>query len=699
MESSRKWPILLAGCIALIVCAICAAGIGLVVAYQEQIVQLFASTPEVEIFPVTPEDDGATSTPRGDAAEYALGDIQALIEQHGGQPCQENPDFTCVTLGMPLDHFDTANTKTLDVVFAIHPATGESRGMFFQAYPGGPGGEGVSTGSIDQTDEGVLESFDLVYFDQRGVGLSSPLTCPSALAAYNADPSEDDTEGEEGPDSPEEQDKWTEQARSFVEDCVEEAGVPSEELQFYNTRQVVEDIEDFREAVGAEKFYMYGVSYGTVVAQEYAAVYGDRLAGMILDGTVDLTMTGAEFSHAQEQAFEKALLATFDACQQDDECSNDFGGDDPLQVYDELAASLADAPQPYAYPLPDGTTAEHLMTFTKLEATATYQMYFSGSRMLFLRALAAANRGDLIPLARLYYAQFKYDPETEVYVGDPNFSDVGYYFVHCADNTYFTGTVEERIAQVFEEGEASIGTEPRLDGGIYTGLVCALWPSAPEDEVRAEPLAAEGIPTFVLNAKLDPATPFEAGQAVFERLDDGYHIYVEGGHHASYGYGETCPDEYVNDFLLTDRVPARREISCEWGDPVIWSYITPMPGDAGQLPEPLDTFFQLDLEIILMPEHFYNSEESKEIATACPYGGSLSFVLENKVETFTFNKCEFSKGLIVSGTGTIDIVPLNSSYTFEVEGLKQGSLVYSLDREAGAISLKGTYDGEEIDLP
>lgn len=697
MEDSRKWLIPIAGCVVLLICAVCAGGIALAVAYQEQLIQVFATTPD--IFAPTSDGNDFAPTPRGGTPTYALGDMQALIQEYEGQPCDENPDFTCVTLTMPLDHFDASNPKTVDVVFAIHPAAGERRGMFFQAYPGGPGGEGVSTGSIDNTDEAVLESFDLVYFDQRGVGLSSPLTCPTALAAYNGDPSQDDTEGEEGPDTPGEQDEWTEEARAFVQDCIEEIGVPAEELQFYSTQQVVEDIEDFRQAVGAEKFYLYGVSYGTVIAQQYAAVYGDHLAGMILDGTVDLTLTGAEFSHAQETAFEKALLATFDTCKKDAECINDFGGDDPLRVYDDLASGLAETAQTYAYPLPDGTTAEHLMTFSKLEATATYQMYFSGSRMLFLRALAAAHRGDLIPMARLYYAQFKYDPETEVYLGDPSFSDVGYYFVHCTDNSYFTGTVEERIAQVFEDGQASIGIDPRLDGGIYTGLVCAYWPSAPDDEVRAEPLVAEGISTFVLNATLDPATPFEAGKAVFEHLDDGYHLYVDGGHHASYGYEETCPDDYVNDFLLKDRLPARREIECTWESPVTWSYIPPMPADAGQISDLLETFYQVDLEIILMPEHFYNSEKSTNISAACPYGGSFSFILENKVETFNFTQCEFSEGLILTGSGTIDMVPLNSSYTFDIDGLKEGSLIYTFNRETGSISLTGTYDGKKVDLP
>ena len=56
-------------------------------------------------------------------------DMAAKLAELGGEPCEENPDFTCVTIQVPLDHFDTTNTKTVDVVFAVAPATGERYGM------------------------------------------------------------------------------------------------------------------------------------------------------------------------------------------------------------------------------------------------------------------------------------------------------------------------------------------------------------------------------------------------------------------------------------------------------------------------------------------------------------------------------------------------------------------------------------------
>jgi pimeloyl-ACP methyl ester carboxylesterase len=692
MKISWKWVIPI-GCVVLLICGVCVAGIALAYTYQDQILEAFAPTPEDATLSPTRQSQATSAPPT-----YDLGDMQGLIQQSNGQPCAEKPDLTCITLTMPLDHFDAANTKTVDVVFAIHPATGERLGMFFQAFPGGPGGEGISTAYLDMFDEKVLEHYDVVYFDQRGVGLSTPLTCPAAIAAYYADPSQDDTEGEEGYDTPAEQEEFMTQTKTFVDDCVKEMGIPSEDLQFYGTKQVAEDIDSFREAVGAEKFYMYGVSYGTTVAQIYAAAHADHLAGLILDGTIDLTMTGDASLHAQEKAFEKALLATLEACKSDDACMTAFNGDDPQKAYDDLAASLAQSPQTYTYPLPDGTTVEHPMTFSKLEAVATYQMYSLASRMLFLRALAAAHQGDLVPMARLYYAQFKYDPTSETYIGDPDFSDPAYYFVNCIDDSYFTGTPDERAAKVIEDGQSSNGIETRLDGNIYTGLVCAYWPNAPQNEVRAEPLTAEGVPTFVLNATLDPATPFEEGEAVYERLADGYELYVTGGQHSIMGYDDTCPDNYITDFLVSGQLPSERKIECTWQEPVTWSYIPPLPEDASELSDLLPAFYRVDLEIILAPEHLYNSMESKEIPVACPYGGSFSFILENEIETFTFTNCEFSRGLILTGTGNVDTGTWNRSYTFDITGLKEGTLTYVYDAESGGVTLKGKYDGEDIDL-
>ena len=625
-------------------------------------------------------------------------DITPKLEELGGVPCEENEELTCVTIQVPLNNFDTTNTETIDVVFGILPASGERYGMFVQAYPGGPGGEGISTAYWDYYDESVLEHYDIVYYDQRGLGLSSPLNCPVAYATdFISYLTEVDTEGVEGYDTSAEQQSLIDDTRKYVDDCVAEIGIEPAKLAFYGTDQVAEDIEFFRSIVGDEKFWIYGVSYGTAVAQTYAYAHPDRLAGVILDGTIDMTVSGEQGSLNQEKAFDKVLVATLNACNANPDCSADMNGEDAVAVYDELAAQVSETPITYEYPLINGGTAKGTFTFNQLEYTAAYQMYALASRMVFLKALASANNGDLVPMLRLMYDNATLDPATYEYIGDPNFSDTMFLSVLCTDDTFFSGTQEERIAQSIEAGQASNGTVPRLDGSVYTGVSCALWPSSPTEVVQREPLTLEDVPVFVLNAKLDPATPFEDGEAVFNNLDNGYHIYAEGGVHSIFGWGYECPDSYVTDFLVNGTLPSEREIVCEdWGDGAIDFYI-PNLGSIDDYADVLEVVRAIDDNIYYLPEYYYGSgEELTDIV--CNFGGTYSFIRNDTGETYTMASCEMMQGFILNGTGSYNADTGVFTWELTVTGNKQGNLTYVMNYATDTVTLNGEYGGETIAL-
>ena len=129
--------------------------------------------------------------------------------------------------------------------------------MYVQAFPGGPGGEGISSAVTFIFSDEILQHYDIVYFDQRGIGLSDPLACPNAYAEnFLSYLNEDDQAGVEGYDTPEEQQAAIDSTRTFVETCVAEMGIDDAKLSFYSTDQVAEDIESFRQAVGDEKLVM-----------------------------------------------------------------------------------------------------------------------------------------------------------------------------------------------------------------------------------------------------------------------------------------------------------------------------------------------------------------------------------------------------------------------------------------------------------
>src|SRR4249919_636857 len=108
-----------------------------------------------------------------------------ILARLGGEPCPDGSEFTCVTVPMPLDHFDPSDTRTMDVTFAVKPATGARKGAFVTAT-GGPGYSGISVADYYTSffEPSVPRRFDLVFFDQRGLALSGGITCPQAAATY-----------------------------------------------------------------------------------------------------------------------------------------------------------------------------------------------------------------------------------------------------------------------------------------------------------------------------------------------------------------------------------------------------------------------------------------------------------------------------------------------------------------------------------
>jgi len=528
------------------------------------------ATPTPTSEPGRPSSPPPTFTIIPSPMPFKIPDMAERLKELGGKPCDGKAGFTCVTLKVPLDHFDPSNPETIEVVFAVAPALGERIGMYVQAAPGGPGGEGISRASTNYFSTNVRKKYDIVFYDQRGIGRSHPLECKNAYASYflaylNAN----DTIGEEGPDTPQEQQTAIQNARSFVDECVAEIGIDPAKLKFFTTDQVAEDIESFRQAIGDEKFMLYGVSYGTSVAQTYARAHLEHLSGLILNGTQDTTLTGDEIAFSQWEAMNMVLLEVFKACDASPDCSKGLEGGSQA-AYDELAQKLAGAPIEYEYPLSIGKKEKRSFTLNMFDFTTYVQLYTLAGRTDLMRVLADFKAGDMLPIARLFYKDASIDARTGKYQGDANFSDTMYYIVWCSDDAYYSGSSEERSNKLMQAGQQLNGLIPRLDLDVLLlGLTCAFWPSAPTSPTIREPLRAEGLPTFVLNATLDPATPFHEGQTVYKNLDNGYHIYVEGGVHSIYGRGYSCPDQYIEDFLVDGTLPAQREIICDWGEAVI----------------------------------------------------------------------------------------------------------------------------------
>ncbi len=616
----------------------------------------------------TQPDPTTTVTIPDDTAPAPPSSTEEILESLGGELCPDS-DFTCVMLEMPLDHFDPAEERTIDVTFAVLPASGESRGAFVTAT-GGPGSSGIAVADsyAGLYDVSIAEQFDIVFFDQRGIASSGGFTCPMAAAEYFRAPG--NAVSAAGINL------FVEAAEEFADDCVDEMGDP-EELAYVSTAQAVEDLEVFRQTFGFDEFVVFGESYGTQLGQTYAAAHGEHLDRLIIDGVVDLTLEGITYHQEMAASSSRTLDLVLEACDEDTLCPADFGmpaGD----AYDLLSSQLIEDDLTAEFPLPDGSTAERSLSLGDLEVVASGQLYEEYDRMMFLRALSAwSGDGDLVPLLRLLYIDLALDPQTEEAIEDPTWSDAMYFGVECLDYAYPGATPEETATAIIDGAPDPAGL--RLASVYYGDLPCAFWPHT-TDEGRPPPLTAEGIDVLVLGSTVDPVTPHHQGVAVHSRLASGHIMSKEGGPHVIYGWGEDCPDREVTAFILDGTAPTS-EIC--YGV-VVGEYQPRF--SAGPEDDAETLMSEVEWEVFYLPEYYYWDWYS-DTSVGCSHGGTLSWTSTDVGADLVFEDCGLSGDVVLTGTGSHDFD--NDIFTLDVS---MGECSYSYERSGGGHRVESACD-------
>lgn len=612
----------------------------------------------------------------------------ALVDATSGLdlfPC-ELSTLSCTTLTVPLDHRANDPSKTLDITFALSFATEESRGILFY-FVGGPGGSGLASAEsyLSSFDASLIENMDIVFVDQRGTGPVHGLACPVAQAKFDIAPAPlSDPEA------------VLASAQAYVRDCTAELDATL--LPVVNTDQAIRDSEMFRQKIGAPKVWLYGESYGTQLAQAYASQFPDATKGVILDGVVDLTLDAEQFYHRYTLAAEALLAETFALCTTLPACQADIPGG-AEQVYDDLAARVANAPVPVTYTLADGTQVQRLLTTGLLEANAFYALYSPEGRAEFLRALAAAGRGNLVPMLQLGYANMYIDPETEIGMKDPGWFGAAYYAITCSDYGSGTGTPDDRARRILDEARALSPKAPRLLRSYYLErIACAYWPHQGAD-TRPAPYAGGDFPTLVLNGDHDPITPITMAYDVFDNARNAYAVFMRGGPHVIWGRGLPCPDSIVQALLYDGTLPAAHEQLCEQDAMADYTPLTlTTPAQAS---DPLTVARAVETELLAYGP--LASWDGKGPATyGCPLGGTLTAVPTEDGSDFTFADCRFWPDLAFSGTGverSMDLPDDSLTLTLGLTGSETGELTYLHRTADEAYSLSGTWNGQPAHLP
>jgi pimeloyl-ACP methyl ester carboxylesterase len=425
--------------------------------------------------------------------------------------------FECTTIKVPLD-YAKPNGKTLSLAVVRLPARDQKHRIgSVLVNPGGPGASGIEFAEAQPLPSDILDRFDLVGFDPRGVGQSSPVTCGDAEKLYAADPIPDDAA---------ETSALVDASKAYIDACEAKFG---DVLPHLGTRNVARDMDQIRIALDEPKISYVGFSYGTSIGQEYADLFPTRIRAMVLDGVVDVSQSGLAGAEAQGIAFQKALDNFVAYCKATPSC--------PLQPDPQAVINRVQA-QTQAHPIP-APSADRPLGPGEFQLGVIEPLYSRSSWPALARALAEAASGDGSDLVSL----------ADDYLSIGGFEI--YFAVSCLDSSWPTGKPQA----VIEAGQSIAAQAPNVGEATVTDYIrCALWPTPPQPLTAPK---ATGSPTIVVvSTTNDPATPYENGVKLAKELPHAVLITHEGEGHTAYSQGDSCIDDAVDKYLLTLEAPA-----------------------------------------------------------------------------------------------------------------------------------------------
>jgi pimeloyl-ACP methyl ester carboxylesterase len=437
-----------------------------------------------------------------------------------------NVTYDCGTLKVPQDWLAPGDGKTFDIALVRGRTTGQrDRVGSLLINPGGPGVSGIRYAvyrSVYLPAE-ITRRFDVIGFDPRGVGLSSPVKCFTDTdldTSFGADPDPVDAK---------DFDTAVALSRRLAQACGDKYG---DTLRLFSTEQAARDIDAIRAAVGDRQLTYLGYSYGTLLGAVYAQLFPTNVRALVLDGAIDPTLPPEASSEQQARGFERAF-GNFAKWCQTNAASCPIGPDARSVVAGALESARISPVRA------NGRTATAGWVFTAVLSS----LYNQGNWQVLAGAmdkLRHGNPSDVFLLADAYASRDRAGHYSNLF--DANAA------VNCTDDDQVP-TVE-RIRTLQAQWRAKY---PLFGASLALNLVCAQWPGK-HDPYPTGP-ATGAPPILVVGTTGDPATPYEQTPALAKMLGVGRVLTWKGEGHTAYPKTR-CVTEAVNRYLVDLKVPS-----------------------------------------------------------------------------------------------------------------------------------------------
>ncbi len=446
------------------------------------------------------------------------------------RPC--GGEFSCTRVRVPLD-YARPDGETIELALVRLSAGGGQRIGSLVVNPGGPGGSGIQYARQARQlfTEAVLERYDLVGLDPRGVGQSAPVECLSdaELDRYLA--------VDASPDSAAEEQRLVDSAGQLARGCDARS---ARLLPHVGTADVARDLDVVRAVLGDERLNYLGKSYGTFLGATYAELFPGRVGALVLDGALDPRISGAELAAEQAKGFDTALNAFLDDClERPSVCP--LSGPRPvaLRQLQRLLQRIDARPLTSS----SGRRVNESLAALGMGA-ALYEQKIGWPLLRLGLREAQRGRGDFLLTLADAYTDRGSDGRYE------SNSNEAQPAVNCLDRP------EIRDLAALRAQAKRITTEAPTFGRYlgWAGLTCYHWPVPPTGGPRA--IHAPGSrPILVVGTVRDPATPYRWAVGLAEQLHSGVLLTWNGDGHTAYKRGSACVDAVVDAYLLRGEVP------------------------------------------------------------------------------------------------------------------------------------------------
>lgn len=441
----------------------------------------------------------------------------------------EGESINCGYVTVPLRHAEP-DGETIRVAVAVFPARTDAPAAPLFLLQGGPGGSALEdfTEIISDLPFGqqILADRDVVLIEQRGTLYSQPNLICDEYETLIRENIETVMEPEEG----------VALSLAAMRECHDRLSAEFD-LSAFNSSESAADVNMVRAALGYETIHLYGVSYGSQLAQYYAREFDETLETLILDAVVPISEGFVDQVAINAQS---AFDRFFQTCADHPSCSTMFP--DLEDVFYSTVAALNEAPDSFSA----GDDLENPQNFYDVVLTGDGLMGYMFSSLYVTDFL------PLLPFIIEDVAEGDYEILSILStIFDFDFSlSIGlYYSVVCSEldalgyDGMLSDGLNEFVQRVFVEYDT-------------IGDICDFWDVASVDASAVAPLVTD-VPVLLMSGEFDPITPPSFADVVAENLPNGINLTFNAGGHGM--FLSPCGLEVMVDFMEN---PLEPNIAC-----------------------------------------------------------------------------------------------------------------------------------------